>query len=186
LELTGLSLTGKKIVRNFSLGMKQRLSIALALLPGPDLLILDEPTNGLDPSGILELRQLVKKLSSEQGITILISSHLLAEVEKMATHIGIIVKGKLLFQGSLDELHKFRNKASMLHIQTSDNNAALKLFKDYSPSILNDFIAITVDDPRQAAAMNKLLVENQIDVFCLQPKTQDLEQLFIDLTTSLS
>ena len=166
--------------------MKQRLSIALALLPNPELLILDEPTNGLDPSGILELRELVKKLNREEGITILISSHLLAEVEKMVTHIGIIVKGEMLFQGSLRELHQFQQRASMLHIQTSDNAAALKILKDYSPSMHQDFIAVSIDDQKQAAALNKILINNQIDVFFLHPRSRDLEQLFIDLTTNLS
>ena len=186
LEISGLSDTGKKLTKKFSLGMKQRLAIALALLPKPELLILDEPTNGLDPSGILELRELVKKLNREEGITILISSHLLAEVEKMVTHLGIIVKGKMLFQGSLRELHQFQQRASMLHIQTSDNAAALKILKDYSPSLHQDFIAVSVDDQKQAAALNKILITNQIDVFFLHPKSRDLEQLFIDLTTNLS
>lgn len=186
LLLAGLDDVENKTVRKFSLGMKQRLAIALALLPDPKLLILDEPTNGLDPAGILELRILLKKLNEEEGMTILISSHLLAEVEKMVTHLGIIVKGKMLFQGSLAELHNFQHKASMMHIQTSDNAAALKILKEYSPSLNQGFIAVTVDDHGQAAQMNKILIRNHIDVFCLQPKTQDLEQLFIDLTTKLS
>ena len=186
LEISGLSETGKKLTKKFSLGMKQRLAIALALLHKPELLILDEPTNGLDPSGILELRELVKKLNREEGITILISSHLLAEVEKMVTHIGIIVKGEMLFQGSLHELHQFQQRASMLHIQTSDNAAALKILKDYSPSMHQDLIAVSIDDQKQAAALNKILINNQIDVFFLHPKSRDLEQLFIDLTTNLS
>ena len=105
LEIVGLADSGNKVAKKFSLGMKQRLAIALALLPNPELLILDEPTNGLDPAGIIELRALVKKLNKEHGMTILISSHLLSEVEKMVSHIGIIYKGKMLFQGSLPELH---------------------------------------------------------------------------------
>ena len=92
----------------------------------------------------------------------------------------------MLFQGSLKELHHFQQRASMLHIQTSDNAAALKILKDYSPSLCQDFIAVTVDDQWQAAALNRILISHQIDVFFLQPKTQDLEQLFIDLTTNLS
>ena len=186
LEISGLSDTGKKTAKKFSLGMKQRLAIALALLHKPELLILDEPTNGLDPSGILELRILLKKLNQEEGITILISSHLLAEVEKMVTHIGIIVKGEMLFQGSLNELQQLRQRASMLHIQTSDNAAALQILKDYSPSLQQDFIAVSVDDQKQAAALNKILVSHHLDVFFLHPKSSDLEQLFMDLTTNLS
>src|SRR6187549_640680 len=100
LNIVGLEDTGKKTTKKFSLGMKQRLAIALALLPDPELLILDEPANGLDPAGIIELRELIKTLNKTHGMTILISSHLLAEVEKIVTHIGIIFKGKMLFQGT--------------------------------------------------------------------------------------
>ena len=84
--------------------MKQRLGIAQALLGNPELLILDEPTNGLDPSGIIEIRDLIKRLPEEYGIIVLISSHILSEIELMATHVGIINKGKLLFQGTMDDL----------------------------------------------------------------------------------
>lgn len=101
LTIVGLENTKKKKAGKFSLGMKQRLSIAIALLPNPSLLILDEPTNGLDPSGIIETRELLKKLNAEQNITIVISSHLLAEIEKLVTHVGIINRGKMLFQGPL-------------------------------------------------------------------------------------
>src|SRR5688572_2203756 len=121
LEIVRLGETGKKLVRKFSLGMKQRLSIALALMPNPELLVLDEPSNGLDPSGMIELRQLIKTLNRDLGMTIVISSHLLAEVEKMVSHVGIIYKGKMVFQGSLQELQVFQQKGSRLLIDTSDN-----------------------------------------------------------------
>jgi ABC-2 type transport system ATP-binding protein len=133
LKITGIEGTGKMIVKKFSLGMKQRLSIALALLPNPELLILDEPSNGLDPAGIIELRQLIKKLNKDYGMTILISSHLLVEVEKMVTHLGIIYKGKMLFQGSLPELHLFEKKGSKLLVDTSDNDVAMKLLHEHHP-----------------------------------------------------
>ena len=95
MEIVRLGDTGRKLVRKFSLGMKQRLSIALALMPNPELLVLDEPSNCLDPSGMIELRQLIKTLNRDLGMTIVISSHLLAEVEKMVSHVGIIYKGKM-------------------------------------------------------------------------------------------
>ncbi|MCE6991896.1 ABC transporter ATP-binding protein [Dyadobacter sp. CY323] len=104
LELVGLSQTGNKKARRFSLGMKQRLGIAVAMLHNPALLILDEPTNGLDPNGMIEIRELLKKINREQGISILVSSHLLSEIEKLVTHIGIINHGRLVFQGTLGEL----------------------------------------------------------------------------------
>jgi ABC-2 type transport system ATP-binding protein len=104
LELVGLADTGGKKVRQFSLGMKQRLGIAVALLHQPSLLILDEPTNGLDPHGIIDVRELLKHLHRQHGITILVSSHLLSEIEKLATHTGIIHKGRMVYQGTLQGL----------------------------------------------------------------------------------
>ncbi len=108
LELTGLQATGKKKVRQFSLGMRQRLGIAVALLHQPKLLILDEPTNGLDPNGMVETRQLLNTLHEEAGMTILISSHLLSEIAKLVTHVGVLSQGRLVFQDRLQELMKTR------------------------------------------------------------------------------
>ncbi len=102
LKLVRLSQAADKKASNYSLGMKQRLGIALALLSDPKLLILDEPTNGLDPNGIIEIRELLKRLVTEHNKTVFISSHLLAEIERMATHVGIINNGELLFQGEME------------------------------------------------------------------------------------
>jgi ABC-2 type transport system ATP-binding protein len=104
LELVGLTDTGKKKAKNFSLGMKQRLGLGIALLSDPEFLILDEPTNGLDPMGIVELRELIKKLNREKGLTVLISSHILSELHQLATSFGIIHKGKLLEELTAKEL----------------------------------------------------------------------------------
>ena len=126
LQLTGLADTGRKKAGKFSLGMKQRLAIAMALLPDPALLILDEPTNGLDPEGIAAMRTLFRMLNEQRGVTILISSHLLGEMEKLITHAGIIHKGRLLFQGPLDTLKQAHTGADLetifLHL-TSTNNS---------------------------------------------------------------
>jgi ABC-2 type transport system ATP-binding protein len=186
LDVVGLGDTGKKTVRKFSLGMKQRLSIALALLPDPELLVLDEPSNGLDPAGIIELRELIKKLNRERGMTILISSHLLGEVEKMVSHVGIISKGKMLFQGSLQELHLFQQKGSRLFIRTSDNDEAFQLLRPFNPQTLDESLSVPFRDVTQVAAINKLLVQHGLDVYLLHPKENDLEQLFIDLTSDQS
>ena len=186
LHTVGLTDTGKKLVKRFSLGMKQRLAIALALLPKPELLILDEPSNGLDPAGIIELRELVKTLNKKYGMTIVISSHLLAEVEKMVSHVGIIYKGELLFQGTLPELHSFQENGSKLLINTSDNEVALQLLQAYNPERVEDKISVSYVDQNQAAVIQRTLHQNNLDIYLLYPKGNDLEQLFIDLTSAKS
>jgi len=183
LQLVGLTGTGKKKAKQFSLGMKQRLSIAIALLHDPELLILDEPTNGLDPNGIVETRELIKKLNKENGVTIIVSSHILAEVERMATHVGIIHKGKLLFQGSLSELQNMKSKQSFIQIDTTDNEATLKLLANHGAEIKNGYVQLPFKERAVTAAINRKLMEQNIDVYLLQPHQNDLEQLFIDITS---
>jgi len=185
LHLVGLEGTGKKRVRQFSLGMKQRLSIAIALLHDPELLILDEPTNGLDPNGIIEIRELIKKLNRENGVTFIVSSHILAEVERMATHVGIIHKGKLLFQGTLSALQNMKILKSFIQIDTSDNEAAVKLLSPaYNAEIRDGCIVLPFKEKSVTAVINRKLVEHNIDVHLLQPQQNDLEQLFIDITSN--
>ena len=106
LSIVRLTNDAKRPVKGFSLGMKQRLGIASALLGNPELLILDEPTNGLDPSGIIEIRELIKCMPKEHGITIVLSSHLLSEIDQMATQVGIISKGQMIFQDSISKLKR--------------------------------------------------------------------------------
>ena len=183
LRIADLQDAGTKPVKRFSLGMKQRLSIALALLPDPELLVLDEPTNGLDPAGIIELRQLIRKLNKERGMTIIVSSHLLGEVEKMVSHVGIIVKGRLLFQGPLQHLHEVRQSKTKLILETSDNNAALHLLKNYRPLIIDQQVVLPYTDREQVADVARILGQHSLDLYLLQPKKPELEQLFIDLTS---
>jgi lantibiotic transport system ATP-binding protein len=183
LHLVGLEGTGKNKAKQFSLGMKQRLSIAIALLHRPELLILDEPTNGLDPNGIIETRELIKKLNRENGVTIIVSSHILAEVERMATHVGIIHRGRLLFQGTLPELQRMKNRQSFLQIDTGDNAAALRVLSaTYETQIVNGYIVLPLKEKTITAAINRQLVEQGIEVYLLQPQQSDLEQLFMDIT----
>jgi lantibiotic transport system ATP-binding protein len=184
LQLVGLPGTGKKKAKQFSLGMKQRLSIAIALLHNPQLLILDEPTNGLDPNGIIETRELIKKLNKEAGVTIIVSSHILAEVERMATHVGIIHKGKLLFQGTLGQLQNMKSRQSFIQIETSNNEAALGLLSQYGAEGRNGYVVLPLQEKKVTAAINRKLVEQNIDVYLLQPQQNDLEQLFIDITSN--
>lgn len=124
LKIVRLENQKHKQASQYSLGMKQRLGIAMALLAFPSLLILDEPTNGLDPAGIGEIRELIKSLPGQYGITILLSSHLLSEIEQIASSVGIISEGKLLFQGTMEDLRK--NNEATIHIQTNDNAKAEK------------------------------------------------------------
>jgi ABC-type multidrug transport system ATPase subunit len=130
LEIVGLASTGKKKAGKFSLGMKQRLSIAIALLHQPKLLVLDEPTNGLDPNGIIEVRELLKKLNKEHGITVVVSSHLLMEIEKLVSHVGIIHKGHLCcFRAPLDELHQKQHQSSVIAFDTSEPGKAQEIIR---------------------------------------------------------
>ncbi|HEX8333656.1 MAG TPA: ATP-binding cassette domain-containing protein [Segetibacter sp.] len=184
LKIVGLEDTGNKTAKKFSLGMKQRLSIALALLPNPELLILDEPSNGLDPAGIIELRALIKQLNKAFGMTILISSHILSEVEKMVSHVGIIYKGKMLFQGTLQELHLFQQNKAKLLINTSDNNSAMQILKDYNPQVSEEILSVPFTDMQQVAEVGRAIINNNLDLYLLQPKKQELEQLFIELTSN--
>jgi ABC-2 type transport system ATP-binding protein len=165
--------------------MKQRLSIAIALLHEPELLILDEPTNGLDPNGIIETRELIKKLNRERGTSILVSSHILNEVERMATHVGIIHKGKLLFQGTLPELQQMKSSQAGLELETDDNEKALALLEGQHPTKHGgNRILLPYRDREQAAAINRQLVEAGLKVYAIHPQQSDLEQLFIDITSN--
>lgn len=183
LWIVGLGDTGKKTVKQFSLGMRQRLSLALALLPKPELLILDEPTNGLDPAGILELRSLIKRLRESEGITFLISSHILSEVEKIVNRVGIIYKGRMRFQGSLDNLHRLQQQKSLLQLDTSDNLRAWGLLKEFNAALKEDDLVVPYTNLQQVAAINRLLVDHDLDVYNLHPRNQTLESIFINLTT---
>lgn len=182
LTIVGLQNTGKKKAGKFSLGMKQRLSIAIALLHNPTLLILDEPTNGLDPNGIIEIRELLKSLNRESGITIVISSHLLAEIEKLTTHTGIIHKGDMLFQGTLKELQLKQAGATTSFI-TSDNIKAHQLMQLHgiNPSVIDGHVMVPLVERQAIARLNADLVRQGIDVYGIATASNDLESIFIDL-----
>jgi ABC-type multidrug transport system ATPase subunit len=183
LKDVGLSGTGNKKARQFSLGMKQRLSIAVALLNNPSLLILDEPTNGLDPNGIIEIRELLKKLNLEQGMTIIISSHLLPEIEKLVTHAGIINKGKMMFQGTLPELINKQQQASSVIIETNDAAKTIQvLYENHIKAhIENGKMILPVMSKQALAGINRQLVQHNIDVYEINIIKNDLESIFMDL-----
>jgi ABC-type multidrug transport system ATPase subunit len=183
LELVGLSNTGKKKAGQFSLGMKQRLSIAIALLHNPSLLVLDEPTNGLDPNGIIEIRTLLKELNREAGITILISSHLLSEIEKLVSHVGIINNGAMMFQGTLDELVSKQQQSLSIVFETSDPVKASKIIGDHNlvPARSNGKIIIPAVAKETIASINQQLVREGVDVYEIGIVKNDLEAIFLDL-----
>ena len=183
LELVGLAKTGNKKTSQFSLGMKQRLGIAMALLHNPQLLILDEPTNGLDPNGILEIRELLQNLNRNHGITILISSHLLSEIEKLVTHIGIINQGNLLFQGTLAELISKRQQNSFVVFETNNDPQTLQILSGFGASarIEAGKIAVPVLDREKIAAINQKLVQSGVEVYQISKVENDLEAIFFDV-----
>lgn len=184
LELVGLSAAARKKAGAYSMGMKQRLGLAMALLHQPELLFLDEPTNGLDPAGILEMRELIKRLNQEWDVTVFVSSHLLAEVEKTCTHVGIIHRGEMRFEGSLTELQTLREGKATLLVETSDNARATSLLGEtFAVQRLNDsLIALPYQNREQAAAVNQRLVQHGLAVYQLQTQRSDLEGLFLEIT----
>ena len=183
LEIVGLQHETKKLVGKYSLGMKQRLGIARALLHYPELLILDEPTNGLDPIGIKEMRKLIKSLAQERNITILISSHILAEVEQLVDHMGIIHEGKLLEEISLEALRKTNRK--YLEFQVNDDNKAAMLlekqFHIFDYEVHDEGNIRVYSHFGQQGKINKIFVQNDIDVLKIMMSEDRLEDYFTKL-----
>ena len=183
LEIVGLGFTGKKKAKNFSLGMKQRLALAISLITNPEFLILDEPTNGLDPEGIIEIRELLRRFAKERGLTILLSSHLLDELSQIATHYGIIDKGRLVKQLSAEELEIESRR--YVKIITNDSTKAIALLKEHFG--ITDFQTISAKEIRifeqtdNTGAMNTLLVRNGIIVESIGAADQRLEDYFVNL-----
>ncbi len=183
LTLVGLEHTGNKKVKDFSLGMKQRLAIAGALLGDPSFLILDEPTNGLDPSGIREIRELLKELNEEQELTILISSHILSELHQLATRFGIIHKGHLIEELSMKELNE--KCRQHLRIRVNDTNMAVtvlenKLSTNHFEVLPDGLIKLYeyVDSPGKVSTN---LVDSGLIIEELTPAGDDLETYYMRL-----
>ena len=180
LNMVGLDNTGKRKAKDFSLGMRQRLGIAIALLGEPELLILDEPINGLDPEGIKEIRDVIVKLNKEKNITFLISSHLLDELSKIVTKYGIINNGELIEEISAKGLNeKCKNK---LIIEVDDTKHALNKLVSIIPKedikVNNNSIEIN-SHIKESANINKLLVESGIMVNAIYPNLDSLEEYFM-------
>ena len=173
-----------KKVKNYSLGMKQRLGLAAALLGRPRLLLLDEPTNGLDPAGIQEMRELICSLPERFGMTVLVSSHLLSEIDQMATHVGIINQGELLFQDSLASLHQ--HSRVRMRIRTTDDGRAYRLLSRAALPVRQDtqtgevMLDSTEDD--KVLRSGRLLAEHDIGLLRLEECQVSLEDIFLKLT----
>ena len=170
----------EKKVKNYSLGMKQRLGIAMALARFPKLLILDEPTNGLDPAGIEEMRELIKMLTKQYGMTVMISSHILSEIDQMATVVGIINQGCLIFQEKMSVLDMQREPQIIL--RTSDNNHAFQLLKKANPQRTTDGLQIGALTDEQTGAVVQCLCSNGISVYRVEEHRESLEDIFLNLT----
>lgn len=187
LDTVRLTQDANRRVREYSLGMRQRLGLALALLNKPELLILDEPTNGLDPAGIHEMRDLIRRMPDEFGVTVFLSSHLLSEVEQIAGHIGIIHEGKLLFQGPLAELQTRQQTQLIVGVKQLD--AASECLVNAGWTIartIDGMISVLAKTPDDAARVTRLLVDQQIDVFHIALAQPSLEDIFLTLTTRTS
>ena len=170
----------EKKVKNYSLGMKQRLGIAMALARFPKLLILDEPTNGLDPAGIEEMRELIKTLPKQYGMTVMISSHILSEIDQMATVVGIINQGCLIFQERMSVLDMQREPQIVL--RTSDNNRTYQLLKKTNPQRTADGLQIGALSDEQIGAVVQCLCSNGISVYRVEEHRESLDDIFLNLT----
>ena len=180
LKLVGLENTGNKKVKNFSLGMKQRLGIAIALAGNPDFLVLDEPINGLDPQGIVEMRELVLKLNREQQITVLISSHILDELSRLATHYGIIDNGRMVKELSAEELEATYRKCIRMEVSNTTVLArvldSMKLeYKIISATTADVFAKINVTQ------LTVALAKENCEVMSMHEKDETLESYYISL-----
>lgn len=172
----------KKKVREYSLGMKQRLGLAAALLGRPKLLLLDEPTNGLDPAGIQEMRELISDLPKHYGMTVMVSSHLLSEIDQMAEDVGIIDKGELIYQGSLTKLHE-RAKSSV-HMRVLNPEAAVKILEERGEAYERDGADLVFADcgEEETARLVTLLCGRGVGITRVAERQKSLEEIFLKLT----
>ncbi|MFS0723800.1 ABC transporter ATP-binding protein [Paenibacillus sp. 1P07SE] len=182
LAIVRLTKDAKRPVKGYSLGMKQRLGIATALLGGPELLILDEPTNGLDPAGILEIRELIKSLPRSHGVTILISSHLLSEVDQMATRVGIITGGRMIFQDSIDRLRKQAQSSLRFRVSEPELAARLLLSLGCQASVESGIVTTRQLPDQQTAAIAAKLIEGGHMIYRIEESHASLESIFLEMT----
>ena len=184
LEIVKLSHAKMKKVKAYSLGMKQRLGLAISLLSNPELIILDEPTNGLDPKGIIEMRGLIKELNEKYGTTIFISSHLLSEIERTCTHVGIIRDGKMLYQDTVKALKSSKGKKLVVDIEVNkfiEGLTVLEKLQKENTSLVDEFLQIEVEDKDEITKVIDALRAQNVSVYQVSIKN-NLEELFLSLT----
>ena len=171
-----------KRVAHYSLGMKQRLGLAAALLGYPKLLILDEPTNGLDPAGIQEMRELIRSLPGRFGMTVVVSSHLLSEIDQMADHVAIIRDGELVFQDTLEALHG--RSRHHLALRTTNNAVARAVLQEKSVPCQEEegYLILPILSDEIAAQLTRLLGSRNLGVIRLEERQKSLEDIFLELT----
>ena len=176
------TLRGGKRVAHYSLGMKQRLGLAAALLGYPKLLILDEPTNGLDPAGIQEMRELICSLPERFGMTVVVSSHLLSEIDQMADHVAIIREGELVFQDTLEALHG--RSRHHLALRTTNNAVARAILQEKSVPCQEEegYLILPILSDELAAQLSRLLGARNLGVIRLEERQKSLEDIFLELT----
>ena len=183
LEIVRLKDVANKKVKGFSLGMKQRLGIAASLLHNPELLILDEPTNGLDPSGIIEIRNLIKRLPSEYGMTVIISSHLLSEIDQMATQVGIVTKGKMIFQDSIEAMRRFAQPKVLIKVSNGEKGWRSLVANGIKAEHKDDLILFDECSDEKVAHIVQILVQEGISVYRVEEEKRSLEEIFLQMTT---
>ncbi len=187
-EIVGLSNRINEKITKYSLGMRQRLGVAQAILHRPKVLILDEPTNGLDPAGIKELRDILKKLAHEEGVCVIVSSHLMSEMELMCDRVGVISNGSMIGVYSIEELLKSsEGNTTDYVIDTSDNKACATLLSQYKPSTTElgsvEVVLPTESAKDTIATINALIIENGIKLYTVSEKPKKkLEDVFIEMT----
>jgi ABC-2 type transport system ATP-binding protein len=185
LEEVGLAERGDDLVKSYSLGMKQRLGIAGALLKDPELLILDEPANGLDPAGIVEVRELMRRLGRE-GRTVFVSSHILSEVQQSADRVAILAKGRTVATGPVHEVLTSGRAAGMV-VRLEDPTAGVRALADAGIAATSDDGVIRVDlPPAEAARVTRTLADRGLYLTELRPDEADLETVFLELTSDAS
>ncbi len=185
LDIVQMEAAANRLVRGYSTGMRQRLGLAGALLGRPALLILDEPTNGLDPAGIQEMRHLLRGLPEAFGVTIFLSTHLLNEVEQIATQIGIINNGKLIFQGSPEKLQTKLSGNAILEVDNPNRARQILTGMGWQVSQNGDHsLSIVSNDEKTLAKANAQLVAQGIEVYHLSQEKRSLEEIFLSLTTT--